>query len=281
MRLELVPRYPLARRRAAAAARAAGARSGEIGYLAYRTDGVDAQFGGVFRINKVEPIVFAQHWPASLALDPATLAFACSFRREEGQSPELRLRLRPRPPTVQAVQDVTVRAGTRQSEIRATLTARKSDASAGKGLALVEWDVQWPPPQLTVIAVSGPGVYGWSQNGPRVQVWLERSVDAVKLELTARLTGPPGKEGTLELPALRLVTAQTQQTTVRRCGRAGPDARAGRQLAAQPDAGGQCAQRPAPRPSLHHRPAVLRRRVDRPPGRVRRLGEGPHRRRRP
>ena len=36
----------------------------------------------------------------------------------------------------------------------------------------------------------------------------------MKLELTARLTPPPGKEATLELPNLRLLSAQTQLTTV-------------------------------------------------------------------
>jgi hypothetical protein len=68
---------------------------------------------------------------------------------------------------------------------------------------------------MTVVSVSGPGVRQWSQSGTRVQIWLEKTTDAVKLEMTCRLTSAPGKDGLLELPTLRIVPAQTQQTTVR------------------------------------------------------------------
>jgi hypothetical protein len=218
VRLELVPRYPLG---AGAAPlplpTPRGARSTELGYLAYRAEGVEAQLQRVLRVNNVSPTVFAQEWPSELRADLGTLGYSCSFQRVDGQGPELRLQLRPKPPAVHAVQEVSARAGTRHAEIRATasLTAnKKKDLLAGKELALVEWDVHWPPPHLTVLAVSGQGIRSWSQTGPHVQVWLERPADAVKLELVARLTPPPGTEGTLDLPALRVATAQTQQTTV-------------------------------------------------------------------
>ena len=144
----------------------------------------------------------------------------CKFQRDDGQGPLLQLQLRPRPSTIHAVQDVVLRAGSRQAELRATanLTVKPRDGVRNKELILVEWDMQLPPPQMTVLSVissSGPAVRRWSQAGPRVQVWLERATDSVKLELTARLTPPPGKEGILELPGLRVASAQTQQTTLR------------------------------------------------------------------
>jgi hypothetical protein len=219
VRLECVPRYPLGARNALLPLPVPhGARSGEPGYLAYRTDGVEAQLRSVLRVTNVEAARFVHAWPAELRADLGILAYSCSFRREDGQGPELRLQLRPKPPPAHAVLDVALRASTHHTDVRAaaTLTVRNRDTPRGKeSVALVEWDVQLAPPQLTVLAVAGRGVRSWSQTGRRVQIWLEQGMDTVKLELTARLAPLPGKEGTLDVPALRLLTAQTQQTTVR------------------------------------------------------------------
>ncbi len=147
---------------------------------------------------------------------------------------------------------------------------RASGRVRGKELVLVEWDVQLPPPQMTIISVSGTNVRRWSQSGTRVQVWLERATEVVKLELIGRLTPPPGKESSLVLPNLRVVTAQTQQTTVRLSAAAGltltPIGNTLRNLKpVQPERA---------RPDLHRINAVLRRDLECPAGRVRDVREG-------
>jgi hypothetical protein len=88
-------------------------------------------------------------------------------------------------------------------------------AVPGKDLALVEWDLQ-SPVAMTVANVSGPDVLRWQQSGQRLTIWLERSSDRHRLELTGwvPLTSE-GSRGRLELPGLRIRNVQTQQTTYR------------------------------------------------------------------
>ena len=252
VRLELVPRYPLG---AGAAALPLPSPRGtplsekttDVGLLAYRTEGVEAELKSNQRVTYVDAARFAQAWPGN----PGVLAYSCSFRREERQGPLLQLQLNPSAPAIDAVQDVTVRVGARQSEKRtipknnsgffgslaelvvypraieihasAQLSVKGKEGVTARELTLIEWDVQLPPTQLTVLAVTGTGVRSWSQSGSRVQVWVwvERPTNAVKLELTARLLPAPGKEMILQLPSLRLVSAQKQQTTVRLAPEAG------------------------------------------------------------
>src|SRR5262249_6262928 len=93
VRLELVPRYPLGAGAGALPLPSPrgkpSAAAGEVGHLAYRADGVQAQIKQVERVTNVDAARFAQAWPADLRPDLGTLAYACSFRREEGKGPRL------------------------------------------------------------------------------------------------------------------------------------------------------------------------------------------------
>jgi len=116
------------------------------------------------------------------------------------------------PPVVQAVQEVSLRLGRQQAELRATVEL----TAPNKDLALVEWDVQVPGGAWTVAGVFGPEVRRWSQDGARLLIWLERSSGAVRLELAGWLAlTPEGGHGRLELPWLHVNAAHSEKTTLR------------------------------------------------------------------
>ncbi len=181
----------------------------EESFLAYRTQGVEARPDQPLRVTGIPPAKFAPFWPVSSRPDPRTLTYACTVRKD----PVLRVHLRRAPEVVDTTQEIAIRVGARRAEVqaRATLTA------PGRDLAFVEWQVESAQP-VTVAAVTGPDVRGWSQAGDRVRVWLGRTVGRTRLDLTAWLPLPPaaaGAEGHLPLPCLHVAGAREQRTTLR------------------------------------------------------------------
>ena len=88
------------------------------------------------------------------------------------------------------------------------LTAPQND------LSLAEWQLISKQP-LTIAGVTGAGVRHWSQSGNRLLVWLEKTSGSAKLEIFGWLPLAQPMDGpNLELPCLRLLGAQTQQTTM-------------------------------------------------------------------
>ncbi len=181
-------------------------------FLAYRTRGLTVE-----RVNPVGvtgipyPFEdFAPFWPAATRPDPHSLAYASTLSREDGgRPPVLGLTVRPAAPADAARVDVELRVGPTQADLRATavLTAREG------GLSLVEWQERSAQP-FTVTGVAGPNVKRWSQEGNRVLAWLEPPAKGeVKLGLTGWLPLSPG--GRLELPNLRVLSAASQETTIR------------------------------------------------------------------
>ncbi len=210
--LELVPRAPLPAAVTLPLAVPAGELLPAESYLAYRTQGVEVEAGPegtpkveLLRVTGIQPKSFAPFWPASSRPDPATLAYACTVRKD----PVLRLHLRRAPAVVDAKQEVRLRVGARRAEMKAeaTLTA------PGKDLAFVEWQVQSARP-ITIVGVGGPDVRSWSQSRDRVRVWLGRAVANTRIDLSAWLP-VAGKEPTLPLPCLKVVGAREQRTDLR------------------------------------------------------------------
>src|SRR5262249_7621932 len=179
------------------------------GFLAYRALGLEVTRRDPLRVTGIQPGEFAPFWqrPADLQ----RLDYASAIRREDGKGPVLTVRLQPRQAHAEAVQEMPVRVGPRQADVRAVLAL----SAAGPELALVEWDIRSPRP-LTVAAVTGPDVGRWSQSGDRVLVWLKKATAATRLELTGwvPLTAAGG-ETHLDLPALHVASAARQTTTVR------------------------------------------------------------------
>jgi hypothetical protein len=210
VQLDLAPAAPLAATVTLPLPTPQGTPRGE-GYLAYRVQGLEATRTNWLRVRGGLPLAdFAPFWPAASRPEPSTLADAYAFRREGGLGPILTLKLRPQT-AVRAAQEIAIRLGPQQARLHATL-----DLKAANGdLALVEWDVQSPLP-VTVTAVSGPDVRAWTQANNRLQIWLERSVKETRVELFGWLPlAADNHRLRLELPNLRVVGAQAQQTTVR------------------------------------------------------------------
>ena len=182
-------------------------------YLAYRTRGLEVERVNPLGVTGIRPEEFAPFWPASSRPDPRTLAYASTILREDDNHPPvLGLRVRPAPPAAHASLGMEVRVGPGQADVRAmaVLTAPDGDPP------LVQWEVQSPQP-FTVTGVTGPKLRRWNQEGHRVLAWLDPTA---KGEATLELTGwlalaTAGDGARLELPCLHVVSAGSQDTTVR------------------------------------------------------------------
>jgi hypothetical protein len=214
--LDLVPRRPLDPGEVLPLPAPLGAEP-TSGYLAYRLDGLVGEPSTYLRVRPIEPADFARRWKEARGIAPAPLTYACVFGRKPA-SPALGLEVRVRRPHFEAIQDLAWRLGPQQADLRASLrlTAPEGD------LGLVEWDV---PEGVTLAAVTGPDVRGWSRSGSHVQVWLRRCVGTTELQLAgwwlppapqaARAAPGAGAAWTLELPRLGLPSAQALTTYVR------------------------------------------------------------------
>ncbi len=234
VQLDLVPAAPLPAQVTLPLPAPQGAR-GDGGYLAYRVQGLEATRTDYLRVRGVPPGDFAPFWPVATRPDAAAPADAYFFRREGGQGPVLTLRLKPQT-LVRAAQELSIRVGPRQARVQAGLDL----VAPNKDLALVEWEIQSPQP-FTVAGITGDDVRAWSQTGNRVQVWLKHAgIEKTHLDLSGWLSlVPDNQRQRLELPTLRVVSARSQQTTVRLTAAPGlafapPQPR---NLTAQPDAG--------------------------------------------
>ncbi|MFO0879014.1 MAG: hypothetical protein U0840_16850 [Gemmataceae bacterium] len=186
------------------------------GYLGYRHQSVEVVRTNWLRLTGIRPVEFAPFWPTGSRPGGGTLDYASSFRRDPKLAPELRVQVRPIPPRVEATQELHLNIGA----TRADLTARIDLAAPGKDLAVVEYEIDSPRP-VTVVSVTGPDVGRWSQVGPRVLIWLEKTTASTRLELSGWVPIDPVPTrtrpgqivvGKLDLPCLRLTSAGTVQT---------------------------------------------------------------------
>jgi hypothetical protein len=266
--LDLVPRRPLDAREVLPLPAPVGAEA-TAGYLAYRLDGLEGELKTFLRVKPIDLPEFARRWKAARGSAPPALSYACIFGRKPA-APELGLDLHVQRPRLEAVQELAWRVGPQQADLRATLRLTAPDGDLG----LVEWDA---PGNVTLARVTGPDVRHWSRSGPRLQVWLQRTVSTTELQLSGWWLPPGGAPGprdqgakanpetqfTLDLPRLGVPSAQGQTTfvrliavgslaltRVRSTGLAAlPDLRASDQerayVARQPDYGGSFLVRPA------------------------------------
>ncbi len=223
--LELIPRRALPMAFALPLPAPRGELLPGVSYLAYRAVGLDAHRQSTLRLTGIQPAEFAPFWPAVSRPQATALQYCCSFRREPGKPPVLVVRLGWPVPNVQVSQEIQVRVGSAQAELKATAELTEQPGTPGgspsKCLNLIEWHLQGP--SWVVAGVTGPEVRRWSQSGQRLLIWLEHSSAATRLELTGWLSladepgtsGPMRRQGKFDLPTLRLVPARTQKTTVR------------------------------------------------------------------
>jgi hypothetical protein len=211
--LELVPRSPWAGAVLLPIPRPHGQPMAQaLAYLAYRTQGLEDVRTNFLRLTGISNDKFAPFWPAASRPAASSLAYASTFRREQGQGPELRLQLRPLTPRLQAVQEIKLLVGPRQAEVKAhiELTAPNRD------LSVVEWEFS-PGKGLVVAEVRGADVGRWCQSGTRLLVWLEKTTGSTEIDVSGflPLTALPGKKkpgvsGRLDLPCLRIGQARVQ-----------------------------------------------------------------------
>jgi hypothetical protein len=207
--LELVPRGPLPAKLTLPVPEPQAEPLPGDHHLAYRTQGIEAVAEDLQRVTGIEPAEFAPFWPDSSRPPSHTLSYACAVRRD----PILRLQLRPAAVTFDADQEVVLRVGPRRAQVQATAVL----TAPGRDLAFIEWECR-PALPLSVAAVRGPDVHHWSQEGPRLRVWLERAVSSTRLELEGWLPlagDGKGPARLLDVPCLRLRRSRQQHTAVR------------------------------------------------------------------
>ena len=181
-------------------------------YLAYRAQGLEVERVNPLGVTGIRPEEFAPFWPASSRPDPHTLAYASTILREgDNHPPVLGLRVRPSAPASHARVNMEVRVGPRQADVRATAVLTAPDGD----LSLVQCELRSPQP-FTVTGVVGPKVRQWNQEGDRVLAWLEPTAKGeATVEWTGWLPLATGGDGVrLELPCLRVTSAESQDTTV-------------------------------------------------------------------
>jgi len=218
--LHLVPRRPLAAVATLPLPNPLGAVV-ERGYLAYRTEGVEAPVANSGRLRG--PFVgpagapelkgYAALWQTAGEAPPSALAVLYGVQREPGGDPFLQVRLSISPPVMMGTQEVTWRVGPRQADLRAVV---RLTAPAGD-LPLIEWEV---PADVAVTRVGGRGrrepVRHWSRTGTRVQVWLDRTPGGTEVELSGWKELVPEADGArFDLPSVRLLSADVPTTAVR------------------------------------------------------------------
>src|SRR5262249_33683780 len=111
-------------------------------YLAYRAVGLEATRTSFLRLKGIRHSEFCPFWPASSRPAATSLSYAGAFYHQKGQSPELRLQLRPQPPRLEAEQTVFLQIGARQAEATVRAQVRAPD----KDLSLLEWEIRSTKP---------------------------------------------------------------------------------------------------------------------------------------
>ena len=206
--LEFVPRQPFGNKVNLPFPTPIDARQGQ-GFLAYRTDGVEAQVTQTLAIAGDKKEVLARafaDWlagPWRKAREEDLAEPTQSFWRTKGGVLQLSLGAAPQG---RCWQEVAWKVGQRQATVRAAAKLTGAD------LSLVQWEIPGP---LAVVEVSGQHVHHWTRSGGRIQVWLQRPVTETTLQLIGWLPRPPQEQSQFNLPPLRILDMEKQSTTVR------------------------------------------------------------------
>ena len=215
LHLQFIPRAPLGPLAAlqVPAPRDAGFVSEER-FLGYTLLGLDVRAMDSLQVVPTEGQRFQRRWRTEIhpegPVDWQRLQAFSIRPLADGRDPTptlVRLHLQPRAPRSEASQDITWRVGPLRAEFRAAVHL----TAAEPGQSLVEWDV---PTSVQVTQVAGPNVHHWSRKEERLQVWLDRSRDSASLTVSGSLPQSPDATD-FTLPALTLLTSQTQATVVR------------------------------------------------------------------
>jgi hypothetical protein len=196
----------------------------EGGFLAYQTDGVEAQIvnSGRLRGPLAGPLgadenkQFAKLWLAAGEGPLPPLPAPHALQRGTVEESFLQLALRTAPLAIHGSQDVTWTVGPGQADLRAVARLTTADDD----LMLVEWVV---PDDVVVTGVTGvtghegrePVLLHWSHRNNRVQVWL-KAISAADLELRGwKGLATEKNETRFVLPNVRLLSSQVKTTSVR------------------------------------------------------------------
>lgn len=155
------------------------------GFLAFHTDGLDAQVAEHQRLNGPASADFKRVWDENGMPDPGTV-HAYTFQRASGP-PILRLSLSAPASGVDCRQRVSWHV---LHASQADLAVAAHFRASGRPLSLIEWDV---PESVKDIDVSGADVRAWSRTGSRLQVWLSRPCAQTSVRLAGWQALPPVK----------------------------------------------------------------------------------------
>jgi hypothetical protein len=161
------------------------------GFLAFHTEGLDAQVAEHVRVNGPSSADFKRAWDENGMQDPGTV-HAYSFQRKGGP-PILRLSLSAPASGVECRQRVSWHV---LHASQADLAVVAHFRASGRPLSLIEWDV---PESVKDVDVSGADVRAWSRTGSRLQVWLTRPCAQTDVRLSG-WQGLPAVKGP-KLPA--------------------------------------------------------------------------------
>jgi hypothetical protein len=203
--LELLPHAPLTSPAALPLPSPRGIRASGPHYLAYRTQpGLNAQRETSQNLTRIDNKEFAPNWLGGPSLETNFQGIA--YRIPPDRPPQLFLRLEPRPPMLQGEVDITIRTGMQRAEVEVVAEV----TTPHKDLAAIEWQL---PPRYVLASASGEEVRTWTQNGPHLLVWLNRTTAKTRIHLSGWLPlSPRDGHPHLELNGPRLLYADKQHT---------------------------------------------------------------------
>lgn len=175
----------------------------QLPLLAFQAEGLTTTVIEHLRLTGIRPEDFLATWSQAGQANMPPLAGAYSFRRKAGAAPLLRVQLRPPTPALSVSQEIVWLVGPRRADMQATArcTAQEGDM-ARVDLLLTSG--------LVLTDITGRDVRHWNRAGPRVQVWLRRSLKETELQLQGWCALRPGdKDEVLDLPRIEMATAQT------------------------------------------------------------------------
>lgn len=182
-------------------------------FLAYRVQGCQALRNTLpLGVTGIPNAAFAPFWKGAGKPEPESLAYACSFRRVQGNLPELVLDLAPSRPSFTVRQEILI-TPTEQDQSQWVKISARGESAAGP-IPYLNWQLDHPG-RVLIRNIRGEEVASWTQNGRDLLIWFKDSSRNFSLEIEAQVF-PVGSGESREIraPVSRFEQSEKTFTTV-------------------------------------------------------------------